>query len=59
MPFTEKEIYDLNNMNVAAQNVNLGDVLNGVSGSQSGVSALIQRIEAIEARLDALEAQNP
>lgn len=30
MALTEKQIYDLNNMNVAAQNVSLGDILNKV-----------------------------
>lgn len=59
MAFTDKEVYDLNNMNVAAQNVSLGDVLNGMSGGTQSISAIIQRIESIESRLDALETQNP
>lgn len=37
MTLTEKQIYDLNNMNVAAQNVQLGKLLNDIlSGSISG-----------------------
>lgn len=32
MALTEKQIYDLNNMNVAAQNAGLGDLLNGGEG---------------------------
>lgn len=28
MALTKKQIYDLNNMNVAAQNANLGDAIN-------------------------------
>ena len=32
MSLTDKQIYDLNNMNVAAQNVKLGDVLSANSG---------------------------
>ena len=59
MAFTKKEIYDLNNMNVAAQNVALGDVLNGVSGGQQDTSIIMSRLDAIEARLDALETNEP
>lgn len=33
MAFTDKQIYDLNNMNVAAQNVSLGTVLSGLSNT--------------------------
>lgn len=37
MTLTEKQIYDLNNMNVAAQNIQLGKLLNDIlSGSISG-----------------------
>lgn len=32
MALTEKQIYDLNNMNVAAQNAGLGDLLNSGEG---------------------------
>lgn len=38
MALTEKQITDLNNMNVAAQNVNLGDIIDGIVGG-STVSA--------------------
>lgn len=33
MALTEKQIYDLNNMNVAAQNVQLGTVIDSIPSS--------------------------
>lgn len=59
---TEKQIYDLNNMNVAAQNVSLGDTLEAVleaiedvGGNSTAISGIQDEITAIKARLDALE----
>jgi hypothetical protein len=34
MALTERQIYNLNNMNSAAQDVMLGDLLNGSSGEE-------------------------
>lgn len=36
MGLTEKQIYDLNNMNVAAQNIHLGDLLNNLIENSGG-----------------------
>lgn len=38
--FTTKQIYDLNNMNVAAQNVQLGTVLNSLVGGSTGTEII-------------------
>ena len=47
MRLTDKQIYDLNNMNVAAQNVGLGDLLSslleGGGGGGTGSTNLISR----------------
>lgn len=44
MRLTEKQIYDLNNMNVAAQNVGLGDLLSILlEGGGGGGTSLIYR----------------
>ena len=59
---TDKQIYDLNNMNVAAQNVSLGDALETImeaiadaGGDSTAISGIQDEITAIKARLDALE----
>lgn len=62
---TDKQIYDLNNMNVAAQNVSLGDTLETImeaiadAGEDStAISGIQDEITAIKGRLDALEHPN-
>lgn len=40
--FTTKQIYDLNNMNVAAQNIQLGTVLNSLVGGGSAGTEIIE-----------------
>lgn len=39
MALTEKQIADLNNMNVAAQNVSLGDIIASISTGTASKSA--------------------
>lgn len=36
MALNDKQVYDLNNMNVAAQNAKLGDLVKGMEGGGSG-----------------------
>lgn len=43
MSLTQKQIYDLNNMNVASQNVSLGTTLNSlIEGSGGGVGDVVK-----------------
>lgn len=62
---TDKQVYDLNNMNVAAQNVSLGDKLEAIleaivdaGGDSTAISGIQDEITAIKGRLDALEHPN-
>ena len=62
---TDKQIYDLNNMNVAAQNVSLGDKLEAIfeaivdaGGNSTAISGIQDEITAIKGRLDDLEHPN-
>lgn len=61
---TDKQVYDLNNMNVAAQNVSLGDKLEAIleaiedaGGDSTAISGIQDEITAIKGRLDTLEGK--
>ena len=51
MSLTNKQIYDLNNMNRAAQNVSLGSILNSLiesGGGGTGDSVIVQKASYLE-----------
>lgn len=55
MSLTEKQIYDLNNMNVAAQNANLGEILSaGGTGGATKVSIKVDETVTGKPGTDAL-----
>lgn len=48
MSLTDKQIYDLNNMNVAAQNVQLGSLLDNLIESGGGGIDVSNKAEVVE-----------
>lgn len=48
MSLTDKQIYDLNNMNVAAQNVQLGNLLDNLVESGGGGIDVSNKAEIVE-----------
>lgn len=61
MALTEKQKYDLNNMNVPAQNVALGDLIDALGGGdltaiQQAITALTNRVATLEEKVAALES---
>lgn len=48
MSLTAKQIYDLNNMNVAAQNASLGTLLHNLIESSGGGTSVSEKAEIVE-----------